>query len=232
MLQRDATNRRESLSPNLHTDRVIRRWVTFAYSVVLVVGLLWPFEFDFSLLLSLMKGNAVYWSQESNGIEFQGNGQILSPQPPEELRMRLMSGAGLTVEAWVLTDDLSQEGPARIVSYSFDPGHRNFTLGQTKANLVIRLRTSLADSNGTKFETVVGKAFESQQPTHFVLTYDFFEQNAYVNGVLRHRKTFSSDRFTSWDPRCLLVCGNEVSGNRPVAWQIVSGRDLRSRTHS
>lgn len=48
------------------------------------------------------------------------------------------------------TSDLSQRGPARIVSISEDPYRRNLTLGQVDQDLIVRLRTSVTGENGTR----------------------------------------------------------------------------------
>ena len=60
-----------------------------------------------------------------------------------------MEASQFTVMATVATNKTVQYGPARIISLSADPGHRNFTLGQEDDNLIFRIRTPFTGNNGT-----------------------------------------------------------------------------------
>jgi len=180
------------------------------YLLVSIVFLLWPFDLSF-----LPKINKVRWLGASNGIEFSQEGQVLSLSPIESLCGRLLAGTGFTLEVLVATDSPDQTGPARIVSYSLDPGNRNFTLGQLKKRLVMRLRTTETDLNGVQPHVEVGGVFGFTGPQHIVVTYDFSEQEIFVNGEIRLRKEIPGGRFTNWDPSYHLVLGNEATGNRP-----------------
>ena len=59
---------------------------------------------------------------------------------------RLLSGCKetneLTIEAIIQPDNLTQGGPARIISFSTNGSLRNFTLGQVGEQLILRLRTT------------------------------------------------------------------------------------------
>jgi outer membrane protein assembly factor BamB len=55
------------------------------------------------------------------------------------------------------TDDARQTGPARILTFSSDPYHRNFTLGQEGDRVVFRLRTPETGENGMNPETTIGR---------------------------------------------------------------------------
>jgi len=54
----------------------------------------------------------------------------------------------ITIEAWVRPANLTQAGPARIVSVSKDTGQRNFTLGQKATEYEVRFRTAKTSANG------------------------------------------------------------------------------------
>ena len=181
-----------------------------AYMLMLAVLLLWPFDFAF-----LKERNNVHWIRATNGIEFSQEGQVLSLSSTENLYSRLLTGTGLSLEVWAAAQNDVQSGPARIVSYSLNPRLRNFTLGQAKKNLVMRLRTTETDLNGVKPHLKVDNVFASPEPQHIVVTYDFSQQSVYINGKRRVRKEIPRGRFTNWDPSYYLVFGNEATGDRP-----------------
>jgi VanZ family protein len=180
------------------------------YIILSILLLLWPF--DFALL---QKKNSVRWLGTVNGIEFPEEGQVLSASSTEGLCGRFLSGKGFTLEVWAATDKPNQTGPARIVSYSLNPAKRNFTLGQSKNKLIMRLRTTETDLNGDKPHVEVDNVFSFADPQHIVVAYDFSEQRIFVNGQMRLRQRVPAGRFTNWDPSYYLVLGNEATGDRP-----------------
>ncbi len=198
-------------------------WLCLIYSVALMGLLLTPFNFSF-----LVRYNGVGWRAEvahgarpaqyqgqrtRGGIEFRSPGALASASPPTRLYQDLTSGAGLSLEVFVNTADRRQSGPARIVSYSGGHGDlRNFTLAQQHQDLVVRLRTGSTD----EWQNVppVKDVFRSREFQHIVVTYDFSEQLAYVNGTLRARAPLAG-RFSNWDPNYHLLLGNEATFDRP-----------------
>jgi hypothetical protein len=106
------------------------------YIFILIGFLLWPFDF-----FSFVK-NDVRWIEDSKGIEFLETGQAVSNSSTQNFFDGLVNGSGLTLEMWLQTEDVNQLGPARILSYSINPGLRNFTVGQSRDKLVVRLRTT------------------------------------------------------------------------------------------
>ncbi len=62
---------------------------------------------------------------------------------------------------------------------------------------------------------MVKDVFHSGDPQHIVVTYDFSEQNVYVNGKRRHRCQIPGGGFSNWNPSYFLLLGNEATGNRP-----------------
>jgi len=157
----------------------------------------------------------VHWITKSNGIEFRQRGQVLSRSSTENLCGRLLIGTGFSLEMWIASENEVQSGPARIVSYSLNTGLRNFTLGQSGENLVMRLRTTKTDLNGINPHLKVANVFGSAGLQHIVVTYDFLEQRVYINGTIQAREKIPGGRFTNWDPSYYLVLGNEATGDRP-----------------
>jgi hypothetical protein len=125
-----------------------------------------------------------------------------------------------TIEAWVAPANVSQQGPARIVSYSAGTTERNFTLGQTQYNYNYLNRNTMSDANGDP-SLDTADADEDLQATlqHVVATYDPVNgRRIYVNGVFTDDiDTVPGGTLIDWDNSFAFVLGNEVSSNRQ--WQ-------------
>lgn len=122
-----------------------------------------------------------------------------------------------SIEAWVVPDNVTQEGPARIVSYSGGDTIRNFTLGQTLYNYDFLNRSSVTDENGMPALSTPD-ADEVLQATlqHVVATYDPINgRRIYVNGELvTPADGLGGGSLNDWDNSFVLVLGNEASNNQ------------------
>lgn len=121
-----------------------------------------------------------------NGLALREDTVIASQEPPIKLSTwRFSARSELSVEAWIAPGNLSQSGPARIVSYSKDPYQRNFTLGQQAREIIFRLRTPSSGSNGIdpELRTTDGPLDHAVQ--HLLVTYHDGRETLYVNGVER-----------------------------------------------
>jgi hypothetical protein len=124
------------------------------------------------------------------------------------------SGA-LTLEATLTPANVAQEGPARIVTFSADPGSRNFTLGQQKDRLILRLRTPQTGPNGTSPELELCPV-QAGRTHHVVVTYARGQTVCYVDGTkVLDSKAVQGD-FSNWTPHHLLF-GDEWNGQRDWA---------------
>jgi hypothetical protein len=125
-----------------------------------------------------------------------------------------------SIEAWVVPANVTQEGPARIVSYSASAAARNFTLGQTQYNYDFLHRSSTTDANGEPALSTAD-ADERLQATlqHVVLTFDPLNgRRLYVNGEFTgDMDATAAGNLNDWDDTFALVLGNEVSNDR--LWQ-------------
>ena len=219
----DTINRLRKIVSKLSTEdgkficRVIYRDpLTGIYSILLIIyvfilgsSLLWPFDF-----ISIVRNDA-RWIENSKGIEFLEIGQAVSNASNQEFFDRLVKGSGLTLEVWLNTEDLSQSGPARILSYSKDQVSRNFTIGQSHDQLVVRLRTTETSLNGMNPHLIVDDIFNDKSLQHIVIIYNLLEQSVYINSEQKARSEILKGSFSNWDPYCHLVIGNEVTGDRP-----------------
>lgn len=125
-----------------------------------------------------------------------------------------------SIETWVVPDNVTQDGPARIVSYSGGSEIRNFTLGQTLYNYNFMNRNSSSDANGMPMVSTED-ADEVLQATlqHVVTNYDPLNGTTiYVNGELV-ASSFGSigTNINDWDDTFALALGNEVDDQH--LWQ-------------
>ena len=85
---------------------------------------------------------------------------------------RLSDSNAFSLRIRCASNDLSQDGPARIVSNSIDAGHRNLTLGQGRSNLVFRVRTPQTGDNALNPEFGIPAVFTDTEPREILVTYD------------------------------------------------------------
>jgi len=155
------------------------------------------------------------WIEEGHGIEFTQEELLITKEAPVDLFDKLISGSGLTVEVWIEPNISDQRGPARIISYSIDPYLRNFTLGQSKDDLKLRLRTSDSDLNGVDQQLRLENVFTEKKVHHITITYNFKKRCIYIDGNLAICSYQQKGDFSNWDASHRLIIGNEASGNRP-----------------
>lgn len=149
------------------------------------------------------------------------NGKLQgSTTTSKKLRDLITSTGEYSIEAWVAPANVTQEGPARIISYSAGTTARNFTLGQTQYNYDFMQRSSTTDGNGEPMLSTAD-ADEDLQATlqHVVTTFDPLNgRRIYVNGVFTDdMDPVTAGNLSDWDDTFALVLGNEVSGDRQ--WQ-------------
>ena len=133
----------------------------------------------------------------------------------------LILGSGeFAIEAWVAPANVTQEGPARIVSYSGGRDRRNFTLGQTLYNYDFLLRSENTDINGEPALSTADADEDLQAALqHVVINYDANNRRRiYVNGEFTGDDDGTEGgNLLDWDDSFAFVLGNEVSGDVPWA---------------
>jgi len=116
---------------------------------------------------------------------------LKTPAPAENIIQKLSATDQFTILARIATADTGQTGPARIISLSSDPYHRNFTIAQDGNNLIFRLRTPVTGENGTEPELVIPNIFRTtNRPLHLIFSYDGSRLTVYKDGV---RQPYSLD---------------------------------------
>jgi hypothetical protein len=181
----------------------------FFYCLLILIVGLYPFEF-----IKLCMINRINWLPDSNGIQISPCHEVASEEPPTEFFKSFIDAKGFTIEVYIAVDDIEQNGPTRIVTYSLDPYQRNFTLGQEFDSLILRLRTSASDLNGVYPHFRADTVFEAGKKQHITVTYDGKLEKLYVDGKLRKISSALEGIFSSWDPKAFFVLGNEYTGDR------------------
>ena len=146
-------------------------------------------------------------------IVFSGDKRIVTP----EAASRAFAGAAMrensfTVIARVTIADIVQDGPARIVSFSADPFHRNFDLGQQGRSIVFRVRTPVSGLNGENFRTETAPILRAGEETLIVADYDGAVARIHVNGRLHGRRNIAAAGCSA-----AFMCDSAVS----IAWTIL-----------
>ncbi|MDI9430706.1 MAG: DUF4038 domain-containing protein [Planctomycetota bacterium] len=91
--------------------------------------------------------SAVRWLG-GGGLQITGSVLIASSEPATKLIEAVKRSQAFTMEAWIKPANVTQAGPARIVTLSEDPSSRNFTLGQKADAYEVRFRTTVTSPNG------------------------------------------------------------------------------------
>ncbi|MCG8538207.1 MAG: hypothetical protein MI808_24230, partial [Pseudomonadales bacterium] len=84
-----------------------------------------------------------------NGIQILEGGKAqATTASSKKLADNIKLTGAYSIEAWVAPANVTQEGPARIISYSSGTEERNFTLGQTLYNYDFLHRSTTTTENG------------------------------------------------------------------------------------
>lgn len=157
------------------------------------------------------------------GIEIRGGKAQGSTAASRKLASLIRSTGEYSIEAWVAPANVSQEGPARIVSYSGGANAVNFTLGQSQYNYDFLHRSSTTGAAGMPALSTAD-ADEDLQATlqHVVVSFDpAGGRRIYVNGVhTGDLDPAAGGNLNDWDDSFAFVLGNEVSNDRPWAGTI------------
>ncbi|UTA47889.1 LamG domain-containing protein [Simiduia sp. 21SJ11W-1] len=153
------------------------------------------------------------------GVKFNGGKAQATTTGSEKLYDLLTATGEFSIEAWVIPENVTQDGPARIITYSGGDDSRNFTLGQTLYNYDFALRHSVGnDADGMPLLSTPN-ADEVLQATlqHVVLNYDPVNgRSIYVNGSrVSNADPLAGGTLVNWDKSFALALGAEVGNSNP-----------------
>ena len=159
------------------------------------------------------RGGKVVSLADKGGVRLAGGAHLRTTPPATALTKALVKSGDLSVEVWFRPANLSQTGPARIVSISQDPFNRNFTLGQLGSSLVMRLRTTATNANGMNPHLATGAGVLNGKRQHVVFVRKGQKHSFYVDGKLVASGNVPGD-LGNWDHSYPLLLGNEATADR------------------
>lgn len=169
--------------------------------------------------LNLTLSGNVEWVS-SWGLRFNGGKAQGQTTGSQKLFNEITATGEYSIEAWVAPNNVTQEGPARIVTYSGGSDQRNFTLGQTLYNYDALNRNTVTNINGMPTLSTAD-ADERLQATlqHVVINYTPENgRQIFVNGQFTgDEDSVAGESLSNWDNTFVLILGNEASNNFP--WQ-------------
>jgi hypothetical protein len=173
--------------------------------------------------LNIASAAAVTWV--AGGLSVDSPTTITSPGAASKVIGACMASNEITIEGWVKPANVTQDGPARIVTLSADTYNRNFTLGQglwgTQPKKLFdgRLRTTAVSDNGQpSVSTAVGTATVAL--THVVYTRTAAGAvTIYVNDVQQGSGTIGGN-LSNWNTGYRLGLANELTGDRPWSGEL------------
>ena len=146
-------------------------------------------------------------------LEIIGETGVQSLQAAGKLYNAVQKTGAITIEAWVKPANVTQEGPARMVTLSLNHTFRNFTLGQEKDRYVVRLRTTRTSNNGQPEITTPARTVKPAL-THVLYTRDRGgNAKIYINGKMVVAKNIPGS-VSNWATNYRLGLANEMTGVR------------------
>lgn len=156
-----------------------------------------------------------------NGIQINAGGRAqASTASSKKLADQIRTTGEFSVEMWVAPANVTQEGPARIMTYSSGSSERNFTVGQTLYSYDFMTRTSANNGNGEPALTTSDEDEDLQATLqHVVMTYSpVAGRRVYVNGAYTDDADPSAaGNLNGWDDGFAFMLGSESSG--AFQWQ-------------
>ncbi len=171
--------------------------------------MLFPFRFDYQGPKKVENG---LQRLEGGGVRFDGPSVLRTKTAPVWVESAVASGQ-LDIDLRIRSKDQNQRGPARIVTLSDGPFHRNFMVSQKGKDLLVRARREGADDNGAPPLKVDG-VFETPEDLRIEVQFRDRVIEIFVNGEPRYREVLKRSSLDLWDTSYRLGIGDEVDGAR------------------
>jgi hypothetical protein len=171
--------------------------------------------------LDLSGGVGDYGWVRGYGIEFKGSAKAqASVNDSKKLYNSIKDIGEYSLEAWVVPANVTQEGPAHIVSYIGPGEDRNFTLGQTLYEYDYLNRSNVTIGDGSPATSTQNETLQATLQ-HVVVTFDpVAGKKIYVNGELKETDASSIGTLANWDSNYAFVLGNNQGRNRSWAGKL------------
>ena len=123
--------------------------------------------------------------EDSTGIIVNPKHWFKTKNPASELTRNIKNSSQFTIITKIATANLTQEGPARMISLSKNQYWRNLTIAQWRKDLSIRMRTPLTGGNGTKPEIRINNFFTDTNFHQIAISYNGTRFKIYVDEVAK-----------------------------------------------
>ncbi|MCB1685580.1 MAG: LamG domain-containing protein, partial [Pseudomonadales bacterium] len=149
------------------------------------------------------------------GVQFVAGKAQGSTTASAKLYDLITSTGEFSIETWVAPGNVTQDGPARIVTYSGSSNSRNFLLGQTLYNYDTFVRNDPADADGELLSTPNADEVLQASLQHVVLNYDPINgRQIFVNGERIDVTDATPPALLNvWDDTFAFAIGSEVDNN-------------------
>lgn len=147
----------------------------------------------------------------SGALQLDG-GALLADDAVDELLAQMRPLAAFSLELIFRPENLTQDGPARIVTFSTHSHATNFSLGQERDRLVLRLLTGKPPKSKSPRSVELCRLADTQ-PHHLLVTWQSGRVRAWLDGdAVVDADGFDGD-LSHWQPRHLLL-GDDFDGRR------------------
>jgi hypothetical protein len=149
------------------------------------------------------------------GVRLTGGKAQGSTADSKKIHDLIVATSEFSLETWVAPSNVTQDGPARLISYSGGSDTRNFMLGQTLYNYDFLVRNNNTDANGEpSLSTANADEVLQAALQHVVVNYDANGgRRIYVNGEdTGYQDSIEGSLLNEWDDSFAFVLGSEVSG--------------------
>ncbi len=131
----------------------------------------------------LFWNNTPHNLEKNQGIHVNEQHWLQTSEPVTVLSKKIQKSNQFTLSLTLASGNLTQTGPARILSISNSPIQRNLTLAQQNKDLIIRLRTPLTGNNGFRPEFFIPNVFTDQNFHQIILTYNQHQLQVYIDHI-------------------------------------------------
>jgi hypothetical protein len=163
--------------------------------------------------MDLVISGSAHWNIGENGVVMSG-GRTGTTGYATKVIEALQAANQSTFEIWLRPANLTQGGPARLISIAGDTDRQNFMLGQSGYNVQARLLHTGKDEKARP-RLVTSDNVLAANLTHLVHTYDGATERLYVNGVQHPTTVVRSGDYSNWDANDKFSIGNEAASDRP-----------------
>ena len=196
--------------------------------------------FETPLNLTIHEPDFVEWHE--NGSLSITDATIISSAsdiniPPEGTAEKIFEAVTdaeeITMEAWIVPgNDFENDGPARVMTMSFNPTNRNFTMGQDQLEYEMRVRTTTAGNNGHPLRVRTDDSSVETELQHVVYTRNEDGETAlYIDGEIapvgfgNEGEDPVDGDLSNWDDTYDFALGNELT------WTDINQRDWLGTYH-